>query len=89
MLNFVADAGVVAVIIGLVSAAKTAGLPGQWSPLFSIILGVVVDVAFKSVLLGSVSLGFAILTGLVSGLSASGLYSGVKATFSPSSTPSA
>ena len=79
-MNFLVDGGVVAVVIGLVSTAKVSGLPSNWAPLLSLVLGVVVDVAFKSVLLGSVTFGFAFLTGIVTGLTASGLYSGVKTT---------
>lgn len=83
-MNYFLDAGVVAIIVALVSTAKSAGLSGRWAPLLSVVLGLVVDIAFKSVLLGSVSTVVAAFAGLVSGLTASGLYSGVKASFSPS-----
>lgn len=85
-MNYVADTGVVAVIVGLVSAAKYAGLPARWSPLLSIVLGVAVDMAFKSTLLGAVSVGASVFYGIVSGLTASGVYSGAKATFTSTTT---
>jgi thiamine transporter ThiT len=62
------------VVISLVEVAKTLGLPSRFAPLLSVLLGV------GSLLL----LAFfqpateVIFTGLVIGLSACGLYSGVK-----------
>jgi hypothetical protein len=64
------------VVIALVEVAKSVGLPSRFAPLLSVLLGV------GSLLL----LAFfqpateIIFTGLVVGLSAAGLYSGVKAT---------
>lgn len=67
---------ITAVVIALVEVAKKVGLPSRWAPVLSIVLGVV----------GLLSLTFfqpvttVVFTGLVVGLSACGLYSGVKAT---------
>ena len=73
-MNFLVDAGVVAIIVALVSAAKSVGYPSRWAPLLSLGLGVVYYVAFPQ---GSIQTS--VLYGIISGLSASGLYSGVKA----------
>jgi hypothetical protein len=61
----------VAVIAGTVEAFKFAHLPSRLAPLVSLILGVVIA------LLGFIEGG--IMMGFVAGLSASGLYSGGKA----------
>jgi hypothetical protein len=66
------------VVLGLVSVAKISGLPERWAALGSVVLGLIV----------AALLGFSggwkeiVLAGIVLGLSASGLYSGAKATFS-------
>lgn len=65
----------VAVVIGLVEAAKRIGVPEKFAPVFSVILG-----------LGLSFLGFVanpdlvstIVGGIIIGLSAVGLYSGTK-----------
>jgi hypothetical protein len=65
------------VVLGLVSVAKISGLPERWAALSSVVLGLIV----------ATLLGFSggwkeiVLAGIVLGLSASGLYSGSKATF--------
>lgn len=67
---------VTAVVIGLTQVAKQVGLPSRWAPLAAVVLGV----------LGLWGLTFfapateVIFTGIVVGLSACGLWSGVKAT---------
>ena len=67
---------ITAVVIGLVQLAKKTGLPARWCPLLAVVLGV----------LGLSALTFfqpvteVILTGIVIGLSAVGLYSGARAT---------
>lgn len=66
---------IVPVIVALVSGAKMMGLPSKFSPLLSVVFGVV---AFS--FLGDGEMAPRIFEGLVAGLSASGLYSGVKAT---------
>lgn len=67
--------GAVPVILGVVSVLKGVGLPSKWAPLVSLVLGL--GVAF---LVGGTLLTI-VLAGLTVGLSASGLYSGSKATF--------
>lgn len=66
---------IVVVIIGLCQAAKYAGLNTRWIPLMAIVLGVA----------GSVYAGGAnwlsLLAGLVTAFTASGMFSGFKATF--------
>ncbi|QGH73302.1 MAG: putative holin [Siphoviridae sp. cttb18] len=68
----------VAVVIGLVQVAKMIGLPTKFAPLLSVGLGV----------LGAIGLSFfevnttIVVYGLIVGLMASGLYSGVKTTMS-------
>lgn len=68
------DIVLVPIIIGLVRAAKLMGLPSRWQPALALLLGVIgswIYVApddFKQ----------ALLTGVVMGLSAMGLWSGVK-----------
>jgi uncharacterized membrane protein (DUF441 family) len=71
------------VTVGIVEVAKRAGLPVRWAPVFALIAGVVLALlaAWGNVLGGyegnwaRVALG-----GLLAGLAASGLYSGVKTT---------
>ncbi len=65
----------VPILIALVSAAKTAGLPSRYAPLLSVVLGIVAFMLFAT--------GYPldkVFEGLLAGLAASGLYSGVKAT---------
>ncbi len=66
------------IVIGLIQVAKMAGLPSKYAPIGALILGVV-----GALILGG-PIGVAILSGLIVGLSASGLYSGVGAVTSPS-----
>lgn len=66
----------VPVIVALVSAAKVAGLKSRFAPLLSVSLGIVLFL-----LLGdNAEVGERVFLGLLAGLSASGLYSGTKAT---------
>ena len=67
---------VVAVVIGIVQAAKTMGLPTQFAPLLAIVLGIIMSLGL-SLFEATFSV---IMTGLIIGLSACGLYSGVKTT---------
>lgn len=64
------------VLVGVVQVIKTAGLPDRWAPAISLVLGLGVGL-----LAGGTPL-VVVLGGLVIGLSASGMYSGAKATFS-------
>ena len=66
----------VPVIVALVSAAKMAGLKSRFAPLLSIGLGIVLFYFLGD----NVDAGTRLFTGLIAGLSASGLYSGTKAT---------
>jgi len=64
----------VPVVLAVVSAAKMAGMPSKFAPLLSIGLGVVTFFFF-----GSGDAVSNIFEGVIVGLSASGLYSGAKA----------
>lgn len=68
------DIAVVPVIIGLVAGFTKLGLPKKFGFIASLILGVVAGIVYISP--GDVAKG--IYLGIVAGLSASGLYSGVK-----------
>lgn len=65
----------VPILIALIEVLKIAGLPSRYAPLFSLVLGVTGAAAVTM----SVS-PTTIVSGLVVGLSASGLYAGTKAT---------
>lgn len=67
----------VPVVLGVTQVFKTVGLPSRFAPLVSLVLGVL-----GASLLGSGFSGSDIIQGIVAGLSASGLWSGVKATVS-------
>lgn len=66
----------VPVIVALVSILKTAGLDSRYAPLVSVLIGTVAFYFFGE----SVDIKTNLFVGLVSGLSASGLYSGAKTT---------
>lgn len=66
----------VPVIIGVIAVFKSAGLPKRFAPLASLLLGI----GGVFLLPYEVSVGVQILIGIGTGLSASGLYSGTKAT---------
>jgi len=61
---------VVPIIVGLVEVAKRVGLPTKFLPLLAVVLGIANSYLFNE---------FSIIDGLVSGLMAVGLFSGVKA----------
>lgn len=63
------------VVIGLVSALKISFMADRYAPLASIVLGILGAFVFPAA-----TVPLTILAGLVIGLSASGLYSGTKAT---------
>jgi len=65
---------IVPLIIGLVEAAKRVGFPDKWSPLLSVVLGLI---AGLTILFPS-DLGQGVIVGIALGLSATGLYSGTK-----------
>lgn len=68
----IAGIAIIPLIVGIVAAIKKAGLNSKYAPLVAMLLGVVV----VSLELGLTS--DAIVTGIVIGLSASGLWSGGK-----------
>jgi len=74
MIEAVNIAFAVPIIIAIVSALKIAGMWSRWAPFVSILAGV-----FFMVFFGMGDIKALILNGLVAGLTASGLYSGVKA----------
>ncbi len=63
----------VPVIVGLVAVAKEIGLPSRFASLVSLVFAVGITFLFT----GQVS-GVSVLIGIVTGLAASGLYSGTK-----------
>lgn len=69
------DATLLAAVMGLVEAAKRFGkLPNQFAPVLAIVLGIAAGVFYLSP--GDLKQG--ILSGIVLGLTAVGLYSGSK-----------
>jgi hypothetical protein len=75
--------GLVPLIIGVIAVFKTAGLPSRLAPLLSLILGI----GSVFLLPYSYGIGVQVLIGIGTGLSASGLYSGAKATVTPKVEP--
>lgn len=78
--NFVVSFGVLtAVVIGLVEIVKKFGVPEKLSALSGVVLGIIFALlqAFSG---GSTDLFSAVVGGIVIGLTAVGLYSGVKNT---------
>lgn len=78
----VASAVLVPIVVGVVSAIKAAGLDSKFAALIAIALGVAAELLAAGTIVNSPSLGITILLGVGVGLSAAGLYSGSKATFS-------
>lgn len=77
MNDIVFGVALVPLIVGVVQVAKLTGLPDRFAPLASLILGLVLSAG-----LGLSQNDFtaeSLLVGIALGLSASGLYSGVKA----------
>lgn len=68
----------VPVVLGVVQVFKVSGLDSRWAPLVSLALGVLGTYAISGFN------SFDIIQGLIAGLSASGLWSGTKASFTPS-----
>jgi len=64
------------IILGIVSALKSAHMPSTYAPLVSILLGVGAEFLVVGALIPSPSVGVTVLLGIGVGLSASGLYSG-------------
>lgn len=66
----------VPIVLALVEVAKRSGLNSRWAPALSVALGLVLLGIWGN----EVDVLGNLLEGLVAGLSASGVYSGVKAT---------
>lgn len=66
---------IVPIIMAIVTALKTSGMDSKWSPLTSIGLGILILVTVSDS-----DIMMRVFEGLVAGLTASGLYSGTKAT---------
>lgn len=65
------------IIIGIVATLKMAGLPSRYAPILSLLLGM--SLAYFLSPIPNIE---NVMNGIVAGLSASGLYSGAKATIS-------
>lgn len=63
----------VPLILGIVSSVKMVGMDAKYAPALSVVLGIIMFYFFADGLVTA-----RIFEGLVAGLSASGLYSGVK-----------
>jgi hypothetical protein len=70
-MNYAESALSVPVIIALIQMLKTMGLPSKWAPLLSIILGIGGNFLFK---FAGYEWQTLLVSGLVAGLAASGLY---------------
>lgn len=64
------------VILGLAEIAKSLGMPKKYSPIVSLVLGIIAGIVYVH----PENLVAAILVGIALGLSAVGLYSGTKNT---------
>lgn len=67
----------VALIIGLAEIAKKVGLPKRWIPLLDLGLGIIIGVIVYGIAL-NYGIVNGILVGIAFGLSACGLFSGIK-----------
>jgi hypothetical protein len=71
---------IVSALIGAVQVSKHAGLPSRYGGVLAVILGVAAALASQTPSLSNPSMVFSVvLTGIVWGLMASGLYSGTSA----------
>lgn len=77
MIDVVFGIAIVPLIVGVVQVFKQSGLPDQYAPVAALILGLAI--AALIALSAGTFTAATILTGIAYGLSASGLYSGVKA----------
>lgn len=64
------------VMIGLAKVAQLVMLPKKWTPIWNLVIGLAIAIIYVSP--GNIKM--AIMVGIMLGLSASGLYSGVKNT---------
>jgi hypothetical protein len=74
--DFVGLAGI-PLVIGLVEVVKGFGLATMWQPVVAIAFGLIINIAIAFSL--STNILLSVLFGLITGLAASGLYSGSKA----------
>lgn len=72
----------VPIIVGLVALAKLY-ISSRFAPLIALALGIIGAFLIN----GTSGVGVTVISGIVIGLSASGLYSGTKATLTTDSTP--
>jgi hypothetical protein len=70
--------GIVPIVVALVQVAKQINLPAKYAPIMAIVFGVVMAFFLEGGL--NTHMGHTVLNGVIYGLSASGLYSGTKAT---------
>ncbi len=79
-MNIQALAIAVAATTGIVEVLKKTGLPSRWAPILSLVVG------FGMTLLFTHSFSWeTVAVGILTGLSASGVYSGVKSVSTPTS----
>ncbi len=77
MLEFFTTASIfIPVMIGLAKIAQLVMLPKKWTPIWNLVIGLAIAIIYVSP--GNIKM--AIMVGIMLGLSASGLYSGVKNT---------
>lgn len=69
----------VAIVMGLAEIAKKVGIPTKWIPVFDVVLGMISGVFVYGLYLGQ-GITEGLLLGIGIGLSACGLFSGVKNT---------
>jgi hypothetical protein len=73
-MSMITDAVIIAIIMGLAETVKQIGFSKKFLPLFNIVLGVAAFFVWQ----GFDEWQTALFSGIVAGLTASGLYSGVK-----------
>lgn len=67
----------VALIVGIAEVAKKAGLAKRFIPLLDLALGLVIGIVINGIVLGQ-GIGVGAIIGIACGLSACGLFSGIK-----------
>lgn len=77
MSYLITPAAQVAIIIGLAEIIKKVGCPARWIPLIDLALGVASGVSVYGFMQGK-GIAYGVLIGLALGLSACGLFSGIK-----------
>lgn len=73
----VSPAAIVALIIGLAEIFKKAGLPAKFIPILDVVLGIVSGICVYGLMM-KLDIANGILVGVAMGLSACGLFSGIK-----------